>query len=76
MLYNDILVVQVRAPDFSFVLAARGEHASGGGINWPLNHLANEAKLPRSYHILDARYIIEHLSNLLLSYLALFDITH
>ncbi len=68
MPYDDVLVVQVGTPNFAFVLAARSEHASGGGIVWSSDHLANEAELPRSYHILDAWYVIKHLTNLLVSY--------
>ncbi len=76
MPYDDVLVVQVGTPNFALVLAARSEHASGRGIIWSLDHLANEAELPCSYHILDAWYIIKHLKNLLVLYLALVNIAH
>ena len=76
MPYDDVLVVQVRAPDFLFVLAACSEHASGRSIVWSSNHLANDAKLPPSDHILDARYVVEHLTNFLVSYSALLDIAY
>ncbi len=54
MPYDDVLVVQVRTLDFLLVLAALSEHALGWGIVLALYHLADEAELPHSNHILNA----------------------
>ena len=74
--YDDVLVVQVRTPYFSLVLAARGEHTLGWGIVRASYHLADEAELPRGNHILDAWYVIKHLTHLLVSYLSFLYIGH
>jgi hypothetical protein len=44
------------------VLAACGEHVSGWGIVRASDHFADEAELSRSNHILDAWYVVEHLT--------------
>ncbi len=76
MPHDDVLVVQIRTPDFSFVLATRGEHASGRSIVGTSDHLANEAELPHGDHILDTRYVVKHLANLLISYLSFLNVSH
>ncbi len=41
MPHDDVLVVQIRMPNFPFVLATCGEHASGRSIVGTSDHLAN-----------------------------------
>ncbi len=76
MSYDSVLVVEIGAPNFALVLAASGKHALGWGIVWTSYHLADEAELPRGNHILDAWYIIKHLTYLFVSYLSLLNIAH
>ena len=76
MPYDDVLVVKVRTPYFPLVLAARGEHTSGWGIVRASYHLADEAKLYRGNHILDAWDIVKHLTHFLVSYSSFLYIGH
>ncbi len=41
MSYDNVLVVEIRTPDFALVLAARGKHVSGWGIVWTSYHFAD-----------------------------------
>ena len=76
MPYNNVLVVEVRTPDFALVLAARSKHALGWGIVWTSHDFANEAQLSRSNHVLDARNVVKHLTHLVISYSSLLDVAH
>ena len=57
------------------MLAAGGEHALGRGIVWSSDNLSEEAKLPCSYHILNAGDVIKHPAYLLIAYVILLDIS-
>ena len=68
--------MDVRAPDFALVLAACSKHASGWGIVWTSHDFANEAKLSRSNHVLDARDVVKHLTHLVILYSPLLNVAH
>jgi hypothetical protein len=53
VLDNNIFVMEVRTFLLSFVLAACGEHASGGGVMRTANNFTQETKLMGSDHVLD-----------------------
>ncbi len=57
------------------MLAAGGEHASGGGIIWSSDNLSEEAKLLCSYHILNAGDVIKHPAHLLIAYVIFLDVS-
>ncbi len=76
MSYDNILVVEVRTPNFALVLAACSKHASGWGVIWTSYYLANEAELPRSNHFLDAWNVVKHLKHFVVSYSSLLYIAY
>ncbi len=48
------------------VPAAGSKHATGRAANRSLDNFPKEAKLPGSNHVLDARYVVEHVAHLLI----------
>jgi hypothetical protein len=68
--------VYIGAPNFPFVLAACGKHASGGSIVLSSNYLAKEDELSCCNHILDAWNIIKHPAHFLILYLVVLDISN
>jgi len=57
-----ILVMKVRMALIAFVLAAGGEHGACRVVERPAYNLSNESELSGSDHVLDTRYVIEHVA--------------
>jgi len=54
--------MKVRMALIAFVLAAGGEHGACRVVERPAYNLSNESELSGSDHVLDTRYVIEHVA--------------